>query len=313
MKFVRFIGPAGGKPAQGVIFDGEVYDIAAIGRMYQGTAMTMIESDLREQNFAGAERRLRSFASELTPEDRCPLPEAHLLAPVLPPSFRDFYAFEEHVKNARRRRGLDMIPEWYDAPAFYFSNTASIVGPDTPIKKPAETDELDFELEIAVVVGKDGADIPVDQADSYIAGFTILNDWSARDIQRREMKVGLGPAKGKDFATSIGPYLVTPDELDEHVLPDHSRGKRYDLTMTASVNGREYARGNARDTHWTFAELIAHASRNTRLVAGDLIGSGTVGGGCIVEYPEGTYPWLQPGDEVTLSIDRLGELTNRVE
>lgn len=313
MRFVRFIGPAGGLPTEGVILDAEVFDMAAIGRMYQGTAMSMIESELAAHNFAAAERRLRSFAAELSPDDRCPLDEAQLLAPVAPASFRDFYAFEEHVKSARRQRGLDMVAEWYDWPAFYFSNTASVVGPGAAIKKPADTNELDYELEMAAVIGREGGDIPIDQADSYIAGFTILNDWSARDIQRREMKVGLGPAKGKDFATSIGPSLVTPDELEEHVLPDRSRGKRYDLAMTATVNGREYSRGNCRDMHWTFAELVAHASKNTRLRAGDLIGSGTVGTGCIVEFPAGTYPWLEPGDEVTLTIERLGSLTNRVE
>jgi fumarylacetoacetate (FAA) hydrolase len=228
------------------------------------------------------------------------------------PSFRDFYAFEAHVRNARKRRGLEMVPEWYDAPAFYFSNTASIVGPNAPIRKPPETNELDYELEIAVVVGKEGGDIPVAEADDYIAGFTILNDWSARDIQRHEMKVGLGPAKGKDFATSIGPFLVTPDELEPYVLPDRSRGRRYDLTMTACVNGKEISRGNAKEMHWTFAELIAHASRNTTLKPGDLIGSGTVGTGCLTEFPEGTYPWLQPGDVVRLEIDGLGVLENTV-
>ena len=232
--------------------------------------------------------------------------------PASIPSFRDFYAFESHVRNARKRRGLDMVPEWYDAPAFYFSNTASIVGHGSIIRKPAETNELDYELEIAVVIGQEGGDIRVEEADGYIAGFTILNDWSARDIQRNEMKVGLGPAKGKDFATSIGPHLVTPDELEDRVLPDASRGKRYDLVMTASVNGREYSRGNARDMHWTFAELIAHASRNTVLKAGDLIGSGTVGTGCITEFPEGTYPWLRAGDLVRLDIERLGTLENRI-
>lgn len=228
------------------------------------------------------------------------------------PSFRDFYAFEEHVANARRNRGLTVPPEWYEAPAFYFSNPASIVGPGAPVRKPPETQALDYELELAAVIGREGGDIPVAEADDYIAGFTILNDWSARDIQRREMKVGLGPAKGKDFATSIGPWLVTPDELEEHVLPDRSRGKRYDLEMTASVNVREYSRGNAKTMHWTFAEIIAHASRNTVLKIGDLIGSGTVGGGCILEYPEGTYPWLQPGDAVRLEIQGLGVLENTV-
>lgn len=227
-------------------------------------------------------------------------------------SFRDFYAFEAHVRNARKRRGLEMVPEWYDAPAFYFSNTASIVGPNAPIRKPPETNELDYELEIAVVVGKEGGDIPVAEADAYIAGFTILNDWSARDIQRQEMRVGLGPAKGKDFATSIGPLLVTPDELEPYVLPDRSRGRRYDLTMTARVNGKEISRGNAKEMRWTFAELIAHASRNTILKPGDLIGSGTVGTGCLTEFPEGTYPWLQPGDVVRLEIDGLGVLENTI-
>jgi len=232
--------------------------------------------------------------------------------PTTFPSFRDFYAFEQHVVNARKKRGLEMVPEWYEAPAFYFSNTASIVGHRAPIRKPAATNELDYELEIAAVIGKDGHDIPVAEADSYIAGFTILNDWSARDIQRQEMKVGLGPAKGKDFATSVGPYLVTPDELEDRVLPDRSRGKRYDLAMRAFVNGKQYSEGNANEMNWTFAELIAHASRDTILKAGDLIGSGTVGTGCITEFPEGTYPWLQPGDVVRLEIDRLGALENRI-
>ncbi len=235
-----------------------------------------------------------------------------LLHPWHPQSFRDFYAFEAHVRNARKNRGLDMVSEWYDAPVFYFSNTASIEGPHSFIEKPLETNKLDFELELGVVLGKPGRDISVEAADSHIAGFTIINDWSMRDIQRREMKVGLGPCKSKDFATSIGPWLVTPDELEDRVLPDRSRGKRYDLTMTASVNGVEYSRGNAKDMHWTFAELIAEASRNTMLNPGDLIGSGTVGTGCIVEFPEGTYPWLEPGDVVRLEIDKLGVLENKI-
>ena len=235
-----------------------------------------------------------------------------LLLPNYFPSFRDFYAFEAHVVNARRKRGLDMVPEWYEAPVFYFSNPASIVGPDMLIVKPPNTNELDYELEIAVVLARDGADIPVEEADSYILGYTILNDWSARDIQRQEMKVGLGPAKGKDFATSIGPLLVTPDELEPRCLADESRGKRYDLIMTAKVNGIEYSRGNLKEMRWTFAELIARASQDTVVKAGDLIGSGTVGTGCITEFPEGTHPWLQPGDVVTLEVELLGVLQNRI-
>lgn len=245
-------------------------------------------------------------------ESEVPLASVEPLSPLRPLSFRDFYAFEQHVQNARKRRGLEMVPEWYAAPAFYFSNTAGILGPNAPVRKPPETEELDFELEIAVVIGQAGSDIAVADADAYIAGFTILNDWSARDIQRQEMKVGLGPAKGKDFATSIGPFLVTPDELEAYLLPDQSRGKRYNLTMTACVNGREISRGNASTMHWTFAELIAHASRNTYLLPGDLIGSGTVGTGCITEFPTGTFPWLQPGDVVRLEIGGLGVLENTV-
>ncbi len=249
--------------------------------------------------------QLRSAARSLDSQD--------LLPPLLhPPSFRDFYAFEAHVANARRARGLEMLPEWYEAPVFYFSNTAALLGPNAPVRKPRNTAKLDFELELAAVIGKEGRDIRVEEADGYIAGFTILNDWSARDIQRREMKVGLGPAKGKDFASSLGPYLLTPDELEDRVLPDRSRGKRYDLPMIARVNGREYSRGNAQEMHWTFAELIAKASENTVVLPGDLIGSGTVGTGCIVEFPEGTYPWLQAGDVVELEIERLGVLRNRI-
>jgi len=257
------------------------------------------------------ERLRRTEPSEYS-SFRRPMDAEQLDAPVRPPSFRDFYAFEQHVRNARQRRGLEMVPEWYEAPAFYFSNVASISGPGAAIHRPAETEELDFELEIAAVIGREGRDIQAAEADSYIAGFTILNDWSLRDVQRREMKVGLGPAKGKDFATSVGPYLVTPDELAPRLLPDRSRGCRYDLTMTASVNGQEISRGNARDMNWTFAELIAHASRNTVLLPGDLIGSGTVGTGCLTEFPAGTYPWLQPGDVVRLEIEEIGVLENAI-
>ncbi len=226
-------------------------------------------------------------------------------------SFRDFYAFEAHVKNARKKRGLEMVPEWYDAPVFYFSNTAGIVGHGVDIPKPPDTNELDFELEVAVLIGKEGGNIPVDEADSYISGFTILNDWSARDIQRHEMKVGLGPAKGKDFATSVGPQFVSPSELMEKAVRT-DRGNVYDLDMVARVNGLEYSRGNLSTMNWTFAELISQASKNTVLKPGDLIGSGTVGTGCITEFPDGVFPWLQVGDVVELEVELLGILHNRI-
>ena len=237
------------------------------------------------------------------------LGEVHLLAPVpSPPSVRDFYAFEAHVANARRRRGLDMAPEWYELPAFYFSNPAATIGPDDPVPIPPLTSALDFELEAAVVIGKECANVTADQAWEVVAGFTIMNDWSARDLQRKEMAVGLGPAKGKDFATSMGPWLVTPDELE-----DRRQGDHYDLTMTACVNGRELSRGNLSDLYWSFPQMVEHASRGTRLMPGDVIGSGTVGSGCILELgPENAGGWLQPGDVVELEIERLGVLRNVV-
>ncbi|UFJ41632.1 fumarylacetoacetate hydrolase family protein [Brevibacillus humidisoli] len=240
-----------------------------------------------------------------------PLEQLLLGPPLLRPrSFRDFYAFEEHVKTARGRRGLEMVPEWYHFPVFYFSNAAAFVGPEAEVVRPRATRWLDYELEIACVIGKEGVDIPVDEADRHIAGFCVLNDWSARDLQREEVKVGLGPAKGKDFATSLGPYLVTPDELEDRRV-DGERGARYDLTMTAKVNGKEYSRGNFRDIYYTFAEMIARASADCTLYPGDVIGSGTVGTGCILELG-GDYPWLEPGDVVELEVERLGVLRNRI-
>lgn len=227
--------------------------------------------------------------------------------PLKPHSFRDFYAFEQHVQSARKNRGLEMVPQWYEFPVFYFSNTGSFRGTEEPVWAPATSHALDFELEIAAVIGKPGISIAAEDADDYIAGYTILNDWSARDIQREEVKVGLGPAKAKDFATSLGPMLVTPDELLD-VQISESRGSRFNLKMTASVNGYVISEGNFTDIHYTFAEMIERASADVLLEPLDVIGSGTVGTGCITEFPPGTYPWLQPGDVVRLEVDRLGVL-----
>src|SRR5690242_17025084 len=196
-----------------------------------------------------------------------PLAEVDLRPPVLhPPSVRDFYAFEQHVKTARASRGLEVPPEWYEIPVFYFSNPAAIYGPEDEIPYPPDTKELDYELEVAAVVGADGK----------LGGYTIMNDWSARDLQRAEMRVGLGPAKGKDFATSLGPVLVTPDEFDG------SEGE-----MIARVNGEERSRGNLSAMFHSWATLLAQAGRNTILAPGDVIGSGTVGTGCILEHGDG--------------------------
>ena len=229
--------------------------------------------------------------------------------PVLPVrSFRDFYAFEEHVRTARGRRGLEMVPEWYDFPVFYFSNADAILAPWQQLSAPPYGEWLDFELEVGCVIGRSGRDIPVEEAEDYVAGYCVLNDWSLRDVQRQEMKVGLGPAKGKDFATSLGPHLVTPDEL-----ADRRSGKGYDLAMTAEVNGWEVSRGNWKTIHFGFAEMIARASQGVFLRPGDLLGSGTVGTGCILERgPEAVGGWLKPGDRVELNIERLGTLHTHI-
>jgi 2-keto-4-pentenoate hydratase/2-oxohepta-3-ene-1,7-dioic acid hydratase in catechol pathway len=190
-------------------------------------------------------------------------------------------------------------------PVFSFGHAGTIVGPDEVVRKPAETSELDFELELACVIGRAGRDIPAAEAWGYVAGFTIMNDWSARDVQRQEMSVGLGPAKGKDFATSLGPALVTLDEV-----ADRFDGERHDLEMVARINGDEVARGNAKTIYWTLPEMIERASRNVDLMPGDVIGSGTVGGGCLLELGTEVHPWLRPGDEVELEIERLGRLRN---
>ena len=234
--------------------------------------------------------------------------EVELLAPLpRPRSLRDFYAYEQHVATAYRRRGRAVPPTWYEIPVFYFGHAGTILGPDAPVRQPATTIQLDFELELACVVGLAGRDIPAERAWEHIAGYTVLNDWSARDVQRQEMSVGLGPAKGKDFATSLGPYLVTPDEL-----ADRFQHGRHDLAMIARINGEEVGRGNAKTLHWTFAQMIERASREVELLPGEVIGSGTVGGGCLLELGEEVHPWLQPGDEVELEIERLGRLRNRV-
>jgi 2-keto-4-pentenoate hydratase/2-oxohepta-3-ene-1,7-dioic acid hydratase in catechol pathway len=246
------------------------------------------------------------------PSDVFELETIRPLAPIpAPPSVRDFYAFEQHVRTARKKRGLEMEPDWYELPVFYFTNPAAIVGPMAPVAVPPGSEELDYEVEVAAVVGMPGNDLDPETAERHIAGFCVMNDWSARDLQRREMKLSLGPAKGKDFATGLGPFLVTPDELEPY-----RRGRAYDLAMTASVNGVEYSRASLADIYWSFGEMLAYASRGTRLSAGDVIGSGTCGTGCILELslvhgPE-AYPWLQPGDEVAVEIEQLGRLVNSV-
>jgi fumarylacetoacetate (FAA) hydrolase len=227
---------------------------------------------------------------------------------------RDGYAFRQHVETARRNRGLEMIPEFDQFPVFYFTNHQGVVGPGDVHVRRAHTERLDFELEAAIVVGKGGRNLSVSQADEAIFGMTIMNDWSARALQMEEMKLNLGPAKGKDFATSLGPYLVTIDELAPHARAT-DRGRVFDLAMSASVNGETLSHGNVKDMTFTFAQILERASYGVTLFAGDVVGSGTCGTGCLLELNGSKVTkdlWLKPGDRVVLSIDALGTLENRI-
>ncbi|MBU3742492.1 MAG: fumarylacetoacetate hydrolase family protein [Candidatus Kapabacteria bacterium] len=241
---------------------------------------------------------------------------ALLMAPVpRPSSMRDGYAFRQHVEAARRNRGLEMIPEFDEIPIFYFTNHQAVFGPGPIPVQQKHLQQLDFELEVAIVIGRKGKNIPASAADSYIAGFMVMNDWSARVLQMQEMKLNLGPAKGKDFATALGPWLVTPDEL-AHRRIDTPNGAAYDLEMRTVINGKDVALGNVKDMTWTFAQIIERASYGVTLYPGDVIGSGTCGTGCFLELNGSkVYDpawWLGVGDEVTCSIDLLGDLTNTV-
>jgi len=251
-------------------------------------------------------------------DDEAFLDEADLAfgPPILrPPSFRDFYAFEQHVATMWHRRQSEIPEAWYRLPIFYFSNTSEVRGPGDPVWAPRGSSELDFELEVGAIVDTPAFDLTDERAGEAIGGYLIVNDWSARDLQRDESTVRLGPAKGKDFATSIGPWIVTPDELaaswtDGALAPD--------LEMTATVVGAdgrtvEVSRGSWSSAHYSFAQMLARASADVHVRAGELLGSGTVGTGCLLEVKDSTLKrWLEPGDLVTLAIESIGELQSPV-
>ncbi|HZW39854.1 MAG TPA: fumarylacetoacetate hydrolase family protein [Ignavibacteriaceae bacterium] len=247
-----------------------------------------------------------------------------MLAPVPhPTSCRDAYAFRQHVEAARRNRGVEMIPEFDQYPVFYFTNHNAIFGEGEIIVEEDHFQKLDFELEVAIVIGKNGKNIKAEEAGNYIAGYMIMNDFSARQLQMDEMKLNLGPAKGKDFATAIGPYLVTPDELEDYLI-ETEHGPRYDLRMTAHHNGKLVSDGNMKDMNWSFEEIIERASYGVELLPGDVIGSGTVGTGCYLELngtwamqakkegKEFTPIWLKDNDTIELEITGLGILKNKI-
>ncbi|QUQ64133.1 fumarylacetoacetate hydrolase family protein [Kutzneria sp. CA-103260] len=241
-----------------------------------------------------------------------PLADARLLPPLTPPSVRDFVTFEQHVEGIAQRFGGRIAPEWYAAPTFYFTNPHAMIGAHDDLPVPPGCRVLDYELEVAAVIGRAGRDLSPEQARDHIAGYVIFNDWSARDLQAREMPVQLGPAKGKDFATTLGPFLVTADELE----PCRTAEGLLDLAMTVQVNGVETGRDSLANMAWTFEELTAYAARGAWVRPGDVLGSGTCGSGCLAELwgRSGAEdpPPLRVGDVVTMTVTGLGTISNRV-
>ncbi len=303
----------------GVLVNNELYSLPQINASLPASMNAFLA--LEETGMEMARQTAQQIeAGTLTAS---PVNNYEILAPVPhPTSCRDGYAFRQHVEAARKNRGVEMIPEFDQYPIFYFTNHQAVEGPGPVYCMPDHFQQLDFELEIAIVIGKKGRNIKASEADAYIAGFTIMNDMSARKLQMEEMLLNLGPAKGKDFSTVIGPWLVTPDELAQKVAPTKAghTGLNYDLAMKCFVNDVMVSSGNVKDMDWTFAEIIERCSYGVTLYPGDVIGSGTVGTGCFLELngtgkrldPNYQPQWLQNGDRVTMTIDALGTLENKI-
>jgi fumarylacetoacetate (FAA) hydrolase len=276
-----------------------------------GSMLAFLED--ADANLAEAKR----IVKEAPRESRIPLSKVTLISPIpRPPSMRDGYAFRQHVATARRNRGLEMIPEFDQFPVFYFTNHQAVTGPGDVHVQKRHLEKLDFELEVAIIVKKQGRNIRVEQADEYILGYTIMNDWSARALQMDEMKLNLGPAKGKDFATSIGPWLVTCDELLERgQLKKTPKGEVLHAPMKAFLNGKQYSTGDVNQMDWTFAQILERASYGVTLYPGDVIGSGTVGTGCFLELNGSKITdnlWLKANDVMILDVEGLGKLENKI-
>ncbi|MCH8325261.1 MAG: fumarylacetoacetate hydrolase family protein [Bacteroidetes bacterium] len=323
MKFVSY--EQNNADRVGLLINGKIYDLencsAKSGKQLPSTMGEFLKGEDENMNIA---RNLETEIKNSGQFESIELNDVKLLAPVPhPTSCRDGYAFRQHVATARRNRGVDMIPEFDQFPIFYLTNHNAIFGEGDILLEKDHFEKLDFELEAAVVIGKRGKNISAKEADKYIAGYMIMNDLSARRLQMEEMKLNLGPAKGKDFATTIGPWLVTPDELEGFKIEADS-GDKYNLRMTAFHNGKQISNGNMKDMNWSFAEIIERASYGVELIPGDVIGSGTVGTGCYLELngtwaieakeknEEFTPIWIHPDDTMELEIEGLGRLKNRL-
>ncbi|MER6957367.1 fumarylacetoacetate hydrolase family protein [Streptomyces sp. NPDC000618] len=283
------------------------------GTLYRVPGVHSLTELLRSGDGLGALLDAGAAAFDVPPGPH--VSEVRLLAPLEPPTVRDFVTFEEHVEGVRRSvDGVGGVPDaWYDAPTFYFTNPYAIVGAHDDVPMPPGSSVLDFELEVAAVIGREGRDLAPEQARDHIVGYTIFNDWSARDLQTREMQVRLGPCKGKDTAATLGPYLVTADELE----PYRDSDGFLRLALTASVNGEVVGKDLLSNMSWTFEEMVAYASRGTVVRPGDVLGSGTCGnGGCLAELwgvrGHQDPPPLKPGDTVTLTVEGIGAVSNTV-
>lgn len=320
MKLVSYIKD--GQDQLGVFVNDHIYDMELLHPDMPNTMSLFL--NYWEEFFPVAQAGVEMIEEERIASNKgISIDLVQLLAPVpTPTSCRDGYAFKQHVATARRNRNLEMIAEFDQYPVFYFTNHHSIRGPGEVLCMPDHLQKLDFELEVAIVICKHGRNIKAEEADEFIGGLMIMNDFSARQLQREEMLLNLGPAKAKDFATTTGPWLVTLDELKAFETPPKQghAGRSWNLKMTCKVNGKEVSAGNLADMDWTFAELIERASYGVDLYPGDIIGSGTVGTGCFLElngtgkWNDPNYPeqWLQDGDVVELEIESLGVLTNTI-
>ena len=317
MKLVSYI--ENGAVKLGAIVQEQLYCLQAVNEQLPTDIIALIQ--MGDQVRLETEKQLLNMVEADTLI--APVKDYVLLAPVpRPSSCRDGYAFRQHVEAARRNRGVEMIKEFDQYPIFYFTNHNAIQGPGAVYCMPDHLQQLDFELEIAIVIGKEGRNIKAKDADAYIAGFTIMNDLSARKLQMEEMLLNLGPAKGKDFSTVIGPWLVTPNELENYLVSAKQGhvGNNYNLSMKCWVNDQLVSAGNVKDMDWTFAEIIERCSYGVTIHPGDVIGSGTVGTGCFLELngtgklnnPDYQAQWLQPNDEVKMQIEGLGTLVNTI-
>ena len=318
MKLVSYL--KSGEIQLGAIVNEALYNLQSVNENLPKNIIDFFQSsnDLIQQT----EKQLSKIADNSLSVE--PVKDYTLLAPVpRPTSCRDGYAFRQHVESARRNRGVEMIKEFDQYPIFYFTNHNAVQGPGDVYCMPDHFQQLDFELEVAIVIGKEGRNIKAKDADAYIAGFTIMNDLSARKLQMEEMLLNLGPAKGKDFSTVIGPWLVTPDELSAYLVPAKQGhvGNNYNLSMKCWVNDKLVSEGNVKDMDWTFAEIIERCSYGVTVFPGDVIGSGTVGTGCFLELngtgklhnPNYEPQWLQANDTVKMTIDGLGTLVNTIK